>query len=264
MRRETTRSLLIGLFVLTGRAELSAAELVRLARCRGASAGNVKSHLTRMVQDGSLVRSGSPRLYLYAPAPGRKRIIEAIEMRIQPSEEAWNGDWILFAAPLLDARARRRLRFDGFRPVGRGAFARPAWPRTWALERARTHAERSGGGFVVGSLNGERVLASCLRAYGLGTLARRAARLGTRIARGLSAPPTGARAFALRLEIGEAIARLFSANPRLPSALWGGRDPLHDVARAYARLERVLARAGAPFLAATIAAPPRRGASNSA
>lgn len=260
MGPETTRSLLIGLFAVTGRSDLSASELLQLASCRGAKPSNIKSHLTRMVQDGTLVRSGSPRLYRYAPAPRRERIITAIRTRLTPMEEPWSGDWILFTAPRLDTRERRRLRFDGFRPLGRGAFARPAWPRDWALTRARRHAERSGGGFVTGPLAGDRALALLLRGYGLAKLSQRAARFSIRVHAAAMAPPTGARAFALRLQLGEAVARLFSADPRLPPSLWGGRDPLCDLARAHASVERVLERASAPFLATIFGPAPASAA----
>jgi DNA-binding transcriptional regulator PaaX len=253
MRAETTRSLVIGLFVVTGRGELLAAELVQLARCRGVEPSNLKSHLTRMVHDGSLVRRGTPRSYLYAPSPAKRRVIDAIRLRLSPADEAWSGDWILLAAVRPSARARRRLVFNGFRPVTRGTFARPAWPRSWALAIAEKHIQREGGAYVVGSLAGEQSKAACLRAYALDKLERRALRVAERVSRALATPPTGERALALRLKIGEEIARLFSLDPHLPPELWGGRDPLAELARAHARLERVLARASAPFLESVLA-----------
>lgn len=253
MRAESTRSLVIGLFVLTGRAELTAAELVRLAHCRGVSSSNLKSHLTRMVQDGSLARRGTPRSFFYAPSPAKQRVIRAIRTRMSPAEEGWSGDWILLAPAHPSARTRRRLVFDGFRPVSRGAFARPAWPRPWAVARAEAHVERDGGAFVIGPLTGVRSREELLRAYAREKLARRAARIGKRVAGALATPPTGERALALRLKLGEEIARLFALDARLPPALWGGRDPLAELARAHARLERVLARASAPYLATVLA-----------
>ena len=253
MQTESTRSLVIGLFVVTERAELTAAEFVRLARCRGVSSSNLKCHLTRMVQDGSLVRRGTPRSFLYAPSPSKQRVIEAIRARMSPAEEPWIGEWILLAPARPSASSRRRLVFDGFRAVSRGAFARPAWPRSWAVARAEAHVERDGGAFVIGPLTGECSQATWLHSYALGKLTGRATRVGKRVARALATPPTGERALALRLALGEEIARLFALDPRLPPALWGGHDPLAELARAYARLERVLARASAPFLATVFA-----------
>jgi DNA-binding transcriptional regulator PaaX len=253
MRAESTRSLMIGLFVVTGRTELTAAELVRLARCRGVSSSNLKCHLTRMVQDGSLVRRGAPRSFLYAPSPAKQRVIKAIRTRMSPAEESWTNEWILLAPTRPSAGGRRRLVFDGFRAVNRGAFARPAWPRSWAVARAEAHVERDGGAFTIGPLTGICSEAGWLRVYTLERLARRAAKVGERVARLLATPPMGERALALRLELGEEIARLFALDPRLPPVLWGGRDPLAELARAHARLERVLGRASAPFLASVLA-----------
>jgi DNA-binding transcriptional regulator PaaX len=264
MRAESTRSLVIGLFVVTDRAELTAAELVRLARCRGVSSSNLKCHLTRMVQDGSLVRRGTPRSFLYAPSPAKQRVIKAIRTRMSPAEEPWTGEWILFAPARPSAGGRRRLVFDGFRAVNRGAFARPAWPRSWAVARAEAHVERDGGAFAIGPLTGACSEAGWLRAYALEGLARRAAKVGERVARALATPPMGERALALRLALGEEVARLFALDPRLPPALWGGRDPLAELARAHARLERVLARASAPFLATVLASRPSADAARTA
>ena len=172
---------------------------------------------------------------------------------MRPKSEPWNGEWILLAVSRSSPHARRRLRFDGFRPASRGAFARPAWPREHVVARADALIGREGGVYVIGALGGDSAMAECVRGYELEGLRRRVAVVRARVERVLSTPPTGARALALRLEIGEAIARLFSIDPHLPPSLWDGSDPFADLASLHARFERVLERASAPYIANVLA-----------
>ena len=51
--KDSTRSLLFGVFVLAGK-PLTAAEVIRLVGPLGVSATNAKSHLTRLVAEGAL------------------------------------------------------------------------------------------------------------------------------------------------------------------------------------------------------------------
>src|SRR5688572_9993235 len=263
MDAESTRALVVGLFVVSGRASLTASELIALAACRGVCASNLKSHLTRMVADGSLARSGAPRSYRYSPSRTRGFVIDSIRSRLQrrPSEP-WDGTWLVLTLPRgLDRASRqkllRRLRFRGFRPLSAGCFARPAWPAAGARSVAERLIGDAGGAFVIGPLAGERALSALLRSYGLPALDRRAARLLARTERALAAPPIGERAFALRLELGEPIARLFSEDPLLPPALWGELRALGQLAASFSKLDAALERGSRSFLDRLLSGPVR-------
>src|SRR3954464_15807605 len=101
MRKFATivRTEIFGLFVVTGR-PLLAAQVIALARPLGISATNVKSHLTRMVADGSLRRSGPVRKGGYAPTEGRENMIAAIRERLDSPAEKWDGTWIMLSLQL--------------------------------------------------------------------------------------------------------------------------------------------------------------------
>jgi len=262
MNAESTRALVIGLFVVSLRASLSAAELIALAACRGVSSSNLKSHLTRMVADGSLVRSGQPRSFRYAPSRSRGFVIDSIRSRLQPRCESWDGAWLVFTLPrnlerAVRLRMLRRLRFRGFRQLSAGSFARPAWPKAWARLQAEKLSTEMGGAFVIGRLEGERAVGALLQSYALPAIERRAARLLERTERALAAPPIGERAFALRLELGEPVARLFSDDPLLPPELWGELRSLEQLAAAFRKLEAVLERASRAFLDGLLSEPAR-------
>src|SRR4051812_21368198 len=77
-----SRSIILGILVVAGR-ELSAAQLIRLAAPLKLSASNVKSHLSRMVAEGSLERSGPARLASYLPSPSQRPVIEGIQARLR-------------------------------------------------------------------------------------------------------------------------------------------------------------------------------------
>src|SRR5262245_41696302 len=148
--RESTRSLIVGAFALTGRTELNARELIALARPCGVTPTNLKSHLTRMVSEGVLVRSARPRDSSYAPSERRRRVMDAIRERLRLTSHPWARDWLVLLTRLpSDRKLRQRLvgslAFDGFRRWNHDTFLRPAWPTPWAGERARAHARRGGG-----------------------------------------------------------------------------------------------------------------------
>jgi phenylacetic acid degradation operon negative regulatory protein len=259
---ESTRALIVGLFVVSEQPSLSAPEIIALTASTGVLSSNVKSHLTRMVADGTLVRTGALRSYRYSPSRVRSRVIETIRSRIASRSEPWDGTWIVFVPGRATDRAareriQRRLRFYGFRPLARGAFARPAWPSTWVREKVARLLADAGGARVIGALGGERAVRDIVRSYRLQLIDRRARRLLGSIKRILVAPPIGERAFALRLELGEPVARLFSDDPYLPAEMWGGLTALDELATAYRKLDSILERGGRSFLAGVLREPAR-------
>jgi DNA-binding transcriptional regulator PaaX len=71
----STRTTLFGIFVLARR-KLTAAQVITLTRPLGISATNVKSHLTRMVAEGALERTGPKRASQYGSSPGQDAVVE--------------------------------------------------------------------------------------------------------------------------------------------------------------------------------------------
>src|SRR5438045_2667821 len=68
MDGDTTTTTIFGIFV-TVRRKLTASQVIRLAKPLNISPTNAKSHLTRMVANGALLRSGLPRQSRYWPSP---------------------------------------------------------------------------------------------------------------------------------------------------------------------------------------------------
>jgi hypothetical protein len=235
-----TRTMLFGIFVLAGR-PLSAPQLIALARPLGISAANVKSHLTRMVADASLRRSGPVRKALYSPSRRREGMIAAIQSRLDTAPPPrWDGSWLMLS-PRLSALRRSdredviaRLWFDGFRPCGGTTFIRPAWPEAWAMERARKFPGVCVRGTLVGTIDAAAL-------YELDALDARAARLAAWIARQKIPRRPDATAFALRLRVGGSVAAMMGHDPRVPPAIWGRRRGMRALARAFQRFERRIA-----------------------
>jgi len=251
--KDSTRSLLFGVFVLAGE-PLTAAEVIRLLGPLGVSATNAKSHLTRLVAEGALDRSGPVRARLYAPSRSQATVVEGIRARLQPeSSEAWDGTWIALTLRLPAGRRQRErlgasLWFDGFRPWAPGTFLRPAWPEGWALDRARHYLAHAPGfslrGSFVESLNLRRVAAL----YELAALDRQARALATWIRGQGAIRSSGEQAFAARLSVGGSVTRLVGHDPRLPRELWGRRSGMSDLVRAYGRFDSRLAPLSRQFL----------------
>ena len=256
--KDSTRSLLFGVFVLAGK-PLTAAEVIRLIGPLGVSATNAKSHLTRLVAEGALDRRGPVRARLYAPSRGQSAVVEGIRVRLQPApSEAWDGTWIALTLRLpADRRQRERLGaslwFDGFRPWAPGTFLRPAWPERWALGRARHYLANAPGfslrGSFVEPLNLRRVAAL----YELAALDRQARALATWIRRQGAIQTEGERALAARLTVGGLVTRLVGHDPRLPPELWGRRSGMSDLVRAYDRFDSRLAPLSRDFLERVVA-----------
>ena len=250
MRSSSTRTSLFGIFVLARR-KLTAAQVITLARTLGISATNVKSHLTRMVAEGLLERTGPKRAARYGPSPGQAAVVKGIEARLKSdSQKPWDGEWIFLALKMPAARGQRdRIRaslwFDGFRPWDGSTFVRPTWPKAWAQARARWYLARIPGLAVHGPLLGD---VSVSRLYDLDTLDREARKLAQRIRAKQVPAISPARAFAARLKIGGLVARLVGHDPRLPQSLWGKRRGMRDLSRTFAGFEKRIAPAAQRFL----------------
>ena len=107
MRSSSTRTSLFGIFVLARR-KLTAAQVITLARTLGISATNVKSHLTRMVAEGLLERTGPKRAARYGPSPGQAAVVKGIEARLKSdSQKPRDGEWIFLALKMPAARGQR-------------------------------------------------------------------------------------------------------------------------------------------------------------
>jgi DNA-binding transcriptional regulator PaaX len=251
MKSSATRTVIFGLFVATGR-RLTASQVIALARPLRISASNVKSHLTRMVAEGALERSGPARLARYWPSDRQRQVVEGITARLQGSavktaratrgaDEQWNGHWLMLALRMPVRRAARdRLKmalwFDGFRPWNGDTWIRPAWPKPWAQERANACLGHAPGLCVQGVLLTAIDLKQVAHAYRLDSLDREASRLAQWIRdRPIGASPS--KAFAERLRVGGMVARLVGHDPRLPTELWGQRAGLHELVREFHHFE---------------------------
>src|SRR6185503_14638788 len=98
MKGDSTRTFLFGIFVTAGR-PLTAGQVSRLASPLGISSSNAKSHLTRLVAEGALERSGPVRLAKYAPSPSQTDLVEGINARLRAETleqdlEVWDGGWL--------------------------------------------------------------------------------------------------------------------------------------------------------------------------
>jgi DNA-binding transcriptional regulator PaaX len=257
MAMDSTRTLIFGIFVLAGR-KLTATQVIALARPAGVLPTTVKSQLTRMIADGALRRAGPVRRARYWPSPMQSAVVEGIVARLEePSSKPWDGSWLVLTLRLPANRARReRLRaalwFDGFRPWAPNTFVRPAWPKHWALSRARKHLSRAGGLCVCGTPLDSMKDADVSAIYGLDFLDHEARTLARRI-RGMRLP-TGSAAgvFAARLTAGGPVARLIGHDPRLPAALWGKRKGMRELVREYRRFELRSAPAAQRFLESVV------------
>ena len=275
MQSESTRSLIIGAFALTGQDELTAAELIALARPCGVTPTNLKAHLTRMVADGSLQRRPSPRASTYRPSERRRGVMEGIRARLRLTEQRWDGEWLLLLAhPPADRsdrdRIRRRLQFDGFRHWNKDTFVRPAWPRSWAMERAAAHARVTAGIVWRGVLTEQSDLPRLAGLYDLERLHRSARRMAREVERGTAAISTPPEAWARLIALGGRAIRTISEDPLLPPELWGERTGVRELVAAHRTFERICGGLAKTFVRETLRASrgrspaPRRAAERSA
>jgi DNA-binding transcriptional regulator PaaX len=262
---ETTRTFLFGTFVTAGR-ELTAPQVIALAKPLGISATNVKSHLTRMVADGALQRSGPRRGARYWPSAGKADVVAGIGARLEDHPpDSWDGAWLVLTRPMPSSRSsRERIRaalwFDGFRPWTPDAFVRPAWPSKWAVERARDYLGDGRGFCLHGRLVEPIAPESVSLLYRLDDLDARARQLANWIrSRPIPKSPP-ATAYAARLRVGGRVARLVGEDPRLPPALWGHRHGMRDLVRAFQTFESSIAPRARMFLDSVLQSDPRRSA----
>jgi DNA-binding transcriptional regulator PaaX len=246
------RTKILGILVLANRA-LTAAQLIRLAEPIGLSASNLKSHLTRMVNEGALARNGSVRQATYSPSAAQSRVVTGIKARLMEDLKGpWDDTWYMLTFYLpADRGERQRLRtllwFDGFRPVSFDCFARPAWPQPWA--RNCIHTYTAGGAF---SIRGEIVSAPYRieSLYDLRGLDSEAKGLAAWLVRQQSDSVTPRAAFLARMEAGGRVARLVGHDPRLPPAIWGKRRGMAEVIREYRKFEKLVSGPAQQFMSA--------------
>lgn len=235
----STRSTLFGIFVVAGKG-LTASQLIALANPLGISATNVKSHLSRMVAEGALRRTGPARSAIYLPSSAQSKVVAKVGAGLEAHDASpWNGNWIVvaFATPLgrdVSTELAADLWFDGFRPLAGTVFVRPDWPRPWAREQAAAY-ERHGGVVLLCAPEGAggRRLSTLYDLDGLDCEARALARDLNAMRREMSPD----RAFAARIRVGGEVARLMGHDPRLPSEIWGARTGMKSLRSAYLKFE---------------------------
>lgn len=253
MKSNATRTQIFGLFVLAGQ-PLTGGQVVALARPLGLSATNVRSHLTRLVAEGALLREGPRRSALYRPGAERAQLVSGLAARLEEAPAApWDGRWIVVAPRLPADRPGRRARldrlwFDGFRPHSPACHIRPTWPAPWARERALAHAAVPGSLAFCGESLLPLDMAAVRRMYAVDTLDRHAHALADRLRRRIRTLRSGASALATRLELGGQVARLVAHDPRLPREILGDLAGLRELVAAYGQFEREAAARSREFL----------------
>ena len=246
-----SRTTILGILVLAGRS-LSAAELIRLAAPLRLSATNVKSHLTRMVLEGALLREGPARLATYSPSAGQRLVIEGIHASLAPlPSEPWDGTWLMLSLqPPTDRGERDRLRAalwcDGWRPVGPFVVVRPAWPRRSAEAAARLYAEHAPGFCFSGVCAAGPMPLELL--YDLDGLDAEARRLAAWIITRSASAKSPKAAFVARMKVGSRVAQFAGHDPRLPPEIWGERRGMREMAEAFRHFEECAAPASRLFL----------------
>ena len=249
----------MGILVTAGR-ELTATQMIALAKPLGMSATNVKSHLSRMVSDGVLLRKGPVRQAVYGPSQGQSYIVESVRQRMTPkAEEQWDSTWLLLTIPLPKNRSQRdhlraSLWFDGFRSLDINVFARPAWPLPWAEERAGQYAARWGGTCFRGGIVAPP--ADLARLYDLDGLDLEARTLASRIRNRKVSFMSPRKAFAERMRVGGEAVQLMAHDPRLPSGVWGGRQGMRQLVEAFTDFEKRIAKPAASFVQEVISSGP--------
>lgn len=166
---------IVGILIFARR-ELTAPDLIQLAKPLGLTPSNVKSCLTRMVQSGELVASGAARKRLYVLSETQVAKRTEIQRRLEVNTEPWNGEWLAISGYLPKTKSMREkvfrsLWFAGFRRVN-DLFIRPSWPRLWARENGRLFADLMEGVCIEGRLLANAVDLASL--YSLASLDERA------------------------------------------------------------------------------------------
>ena len=93
------------------------------------------------------------------------------------------------------------------------------------------------------------------RMYDLNMLDREAHRLARLINSRPRSSRSPADAFAARIKVGGSVARLIGHDPRLPKTLWGNRNGINALVRAFCRFEAHAGPVAQDFLDDTLAKP---------
>jgi DNA-binding transcriptional regulator PaaX len=251
------RTTILGILVLANRA-LTAAQLIRLAEPVGLSASNLKSQLTRMVKEGSLMSSGPVRRTIYSPSQAQSRVVAGIKARLMEEPKGpWDNTWYMLTIQLPANRAERdqlraSLWFDGFRPMSFDCFVRPAWPQPWA--RNRIEAYVADGAF---SIRGEIVSGQYRmeNLYDLGGLDSEARELAAWVKRQQRPSITPRTAFLAQMKAGGRVAQLVGHDPRLPPGIWGKRRGMAGLIREFRRFEKLVSSPAQRFISAALGDP---------
>jgi DNA-binding transcriptional regulator PaaX len=250
----SARTHIFGIFVLAS-CKLTAAQVIAIAKPLKISATNVKSHLTRMVYEGTLRRSGPVRQAVYWPSQSHSKIIEGINARLdKPRKESWDRTWLVLMLQMPSNRGQREtlrasLWFDGFRPFAPSTFVRPAWPENWAQQKTREYLAIVRGTSMRGKFVSTIEMSNAIASYNLNPLDREATRLAAWInTRRIPSFGTNSAAFALRLKVGGLVARLVGHDPRLPPAIWSDRTGMSELIDAFRNFEKRIAPLSQNFL----------------
>lgn len=253
-----------GLFMIADLGAMTLAQLVRLGTAAGLTATNIKSHVSRMVGDGSLVRTGPAGASQYAPSEHRLRIVGVLRDRLAPlPDEPWHRTWWVMGVDLPRTREdrerlRRALHFDGFRPTVGNAWIRPAWPEAVAQAAIMRHVECHGVVACKGPLIGALDIA---RTFRLDRAERAAARLSARIGRARRLLAAGGpRLVQTWLGLGGDAALFASEHPRLPIELLRDWPTMRTVLAAWNDFERDARTASHDFMHSMLTDRPRRRA----
>jgi DNA-binding transcriptional regulator PaaX len=253
-KMNSTRTLIFGIFVLAGR-KLTAPQVIALAEPVGVSASNLKSHLTRMVNEETLRRSGPARRAVYWPSQSHSKIIDGINARLNESRTVpWDHTWLILMLQMPSNRRQREilrasLWFDGFRPFAPNTFVRPAWPKNWALQKTREYLAITRGASLRGNFINKIEMSNAIASYDLNVLNREATRLATWInTRQIPSHARNSAAFALRLKVGGLVARLIGHDPRLPPVIWHDRSGMSKLVGAFRNFEKRIAPLSQNFL----------------
>lgn len=250
-----TRSELFGLLLTVERA--TAPQLIALAAPLGISASNVKSHLSRLVAEGTVRREGEVRRAVYSLTEKHQAVVEGITERLSEAQHApWDGSWLFLAMRMPTARGERdalraSLWFDGFRPWGREVWLRPAWPIPWALTKVERYVER-GGWCVRGAIVGTVSIASIRSLYAVERLDREARNAASMISRKVRSLREDADAFAARHRLTAQVADIVARDPRLPAEIWPNPQGMTALRTAYRGLAAATAKPAAAFVASIV------------
>ena len=209
----------MGILVFAGR-ELTATQIIALAEPLGVSSTNVKSYLTRMVAEGTLIRRGRARLSTYQPSAMQLGRIEDIRERLLRREDSWDHSWILVAgyspkSPAQKERLNAALWIDGFRMVN-GTFLRPAWPLPWAELRGKWYAELMEGISLRGAITSAS--SNFRDLYAGSDLDSHAAALADKLEK-IENPGSPSACYTALLRLSGEVIQLASHNPQLPAEL---------------------------------------------